>query len=95
LFFWEWPTLPQLGILLIMGVMGTVGHLTLTQALRVGEAAVVMPMDFSKLIWAAALGFLIFGELPGIFTWIGGFMIFASATYLALRERAETKPRGT
>ena len=95
LFVWEWPTLQQLGILLVMGLMGTVGHLTLTQALRVGEAAVVMPMDFSKLIWAAALGFLLFGELPGIFTWIGGFMIFASATYLALRERAETKPRGT
>ncbi len=95
LFVWEWPTLQQLGVLLVMGTMGTVGHLTLTQALRVGEAAVVMPMDFSKLIWAAALGFLLFGEQPGIFTWVGGFMIFASATYLALRERAETKPRGT
>ena len=95
LFVWEWPTLPQLGILLTMGVMGTVGHLTLTQALRVGEAAVVMPMDFSKLIWAAAFGYLLFNELPDIFTWIGGFMIFTSATYLALRERAETKPQGT
>lgn len=95
LFVWEWPTLGQLGILLIMGVMGTVGHLTLTQALRVGEAAVVMPMDFSKLIWAALLGYLIFSELPDVYTWIGGVMIFASATYLALRERAETKPRGS
>lgn len=95
LFVWEWPTLEQLGVLLVMGTMGTVGHLTLTQALRVGEAAVVMPMDFSKLVWAAALGFLLFNELPDVYTWIGGLMIFVSATYLALRERAETKPRGT
>ncbi|MGB0572217.1 MAG: DMT family transporter [Alphaproteobacteria bacterium] len=95
LFVWQWPTLEQLGILVIMGTMGTVGHLTLTQALRVGEAAVIMPMDFSKLIWAAALGFLVFSELPDIFTWVGGFMIFASATYLALREHAQTKPKGT
>jgi drug/metabolite transporter (DMT)-like permease len=95
LFVWEWPTWEQLGILLVMGLMGTVAHLTLTQALRVGEAAVVMPMDFFKLIWATLLGYLIFSELPDVYTWIGGVMIFASATYLALRESAETKPRGS
>ena len=93
LFVWTWPTLEQLAILLIMGVVGTVAHLTLTQALRVGDAAVVMPMDFFKLIWAAALGFLFFGELPDVFTLIGGAMIFASATYLVLRERTDTRPR--
>ena len=93
LFVWTWPTVEELGVLLLMGTMGTVAHLTLTQALRVGEAAVVMPMDFFKLIWAAALGFLIFSEMPDIFTWIGGFMIFASATYLALRERTDALPR--
>ncbi len=58
-----------------------------------GDAAVVMPMDFFKLIWAAALGFLFFGELPDVFTLIGGAMIFASATYLVLRERTDTRPR--
>ncbi len=95
LFVWVWPTWEQLGILLILGLMGTTGHLTLTQALRVGEAAVVMPMDFFKLVWAAIIGFFLFAELPDIFTWIGGLMIFASATYLALRERADIKPRET
>ncbi|HCP01203.1 MAG TPA: RNA polymerase subunit sigma-54, partial [Rhodospirillaceae bacterium] len=93
LFVWTWPSILQLGILLVMGIMGTVGHLTLTQALRVGDAAVVMPMDFSKLIWAAALGFLFFGELPDLLTWVGGAMIFVSATYLALRERTYTGHR--
>ena len=67
--------------------------LTLTQALRLGDAAVVMPMDFFKLIWAAAFGVLIFGEFPTLYTWIGGFMIFASATYIALRERALARTR--
>lgn len=95
LFVWIWPTWEQLGILLILGVMGTVGHLTLTQALRVGEAAVVMPMDFFKLIWAAVLGFLIFAELPDVYTWLGGIMIFVSATYIALRERAVTASQST
>lgn len=93
LFVWVWPTWEQLGILLVMGVMGTTAHLTLTQALRLGDAAVVMPMDFFKLIWAAAFGVLIFGEFPTLYTWIGGFMIFASATYIALRERALARTR--
>ncbi len=92
LFVWEWPTWEQLGLLFIMGIMGTTGHLTLTQALRVGEAAVVMPMDFSKLIWATLFGFLLFSELPDVFTGLGGVMIFAAATYLALRERGPAKP---
>ena len=93
LFVWQWPTLEQYGILLLMGMMGTVAHLTLTQALRVGEAAVVMPMDFFKLVWAAGLGYLIFSELPDAYTWLGGIMIFASATYIALRERTVSHSR--
>jgi len=93
LFVWVWPSWEQLGVLLIMGVMGTAAHLTLTQALRLGDAAVVMLMDFFKLIWSAAFGYLIFAELPTLYTWLGGSMIFASATYIALRERALSRAR--
>ena len=46
----------------------------------------MLPMDFSKMIWAAILGFFIFGELPGVYTWIGGAMIFVSTTYITVRE---------
>ena len=48
--------------------------------------SVVLPFDFSRLIWASALGFLFFAEIPSIWTWIGGSMIFAGATYIAIRE---------
>ncbi len=88
LFHWQWPTWEQLGLLALMGLIGTAGHLTLTQALRLADTAVVVPIDFFKLIWAALFGFLFFAEVPDMFTWIGGVMIFAGATYLALRERA-------
>ena len=93
LFVWTWPTFDQYMVLLVMGVMGTTGHLTLTQALRIGDAGVVMPVDFFKLIWAAGFGFMLFGEFPDLFTWLGGFMIFSSATYVALRERALARSR--
>ncbi|NNE84964.1 MAG: DMT family transporter [Alphaproteobacteria bacterium] len=91
LFVWSWPTWGELGLMFIMGMIGTAGHLTLTQALRLADTAVVMPIDFFKLIWAAVLGFALFGEVPNQFTWIGGIMIFAGATYLAVRERSDAR----
>ncbi len=83
---WEWPTMEQFGWLLFIGVVGTIGQLTVVQALKEGETHVVMPIDFTKLIWAAGLGFLWFGEIPTVFTWVGGAMIFFSTTYIAWRE---------
>ena len=86
LFFWEWPTLEQWGWLAMIGALGTVGQLTMTEALHLGETSEVMPLDFLKLIWAAVIGFLAFGEIPDLFTWVGGVMIFGAATYIAVRE---------
>ena len=87
LFVWQWPTWGQLGWLLVIGMSGTLSHMGLAQALREADAAVVMPFDFFKLIWAALLGFWLFGELPDAFTWLGGIMIFTGATYVAARDR--------
>lgn len=83
---WEWPTWGALAWLALIGVTGTIGQLTVTQALKEGDTNVVMPIDFLKLIWAASLGFLWFGEIPGLSTWAGGAMIFVSTTYIAWRE---------
>lgn len=91
LFVWQWPTWEQLGLLLAMGTIGTGAHLTLVQALRLADTDMVMPVDFFKLVWAAVLGYFLFAEVPDIYTWIGGTMIFAGATYLAIRENQEKR----
>lgn len=91
---WQWPTLEMFGWLVLIGILGTIGQLTVVQALREGETHVVMPIDFTKLIWAAGLGFLWFGEIPGLSTWAGGAMIFASTSYIAWREHQLRKTRG-
>ncbi len=93
LFVWEWPTLEQLAWLAAIGVLGTIGQYTMTEALHHGDTSEVMPLDFLKLIWAAGIGFLVFGEVPDIFTWAGGVMIFAAATYIAIRESKLRKQR--
>lgn len=87
LFVWQWPTLLQFGWLTFIAVVGTIGQLMLAQALKEAEATAILPIDFFRLIWAAVTGYLAFGEVPDIFTWTGGIMIFGAATYIAIREK--------
>jgi len=86
LFVWQWPTPTELGWLAVMGVVGTGVHFTVAQALREADLSTVLPFDFTKLIWISALGYLLFGEVPTIATWVGGAVIFASGIYIAQRE---------
>ena len=92
LFVWEWPTPAEWGWLAAVGIAGTLGQLLVTQAFRVADTMAVMPFDFTKLIWASLLGFLVFDEIPSMFTWIGGVIIFGGALYVALRERQSQEP---
>lgn len=86
LFVWRTPGLEAWLWLVAIGVLGTLAQILLAQALKDSEPGVVMPLDFLRLIWASALGFLVFAEVPELFVWIGGAVIFASSTYLAYRE---------
>ena len=84
--FWEWPSLEQFARMFVLATFGTVAQTLMNQSLKLADTSVVLPVDFTKLIWAAILGFLVFGEIPDIYTWIGGLLIFASTTYIAVRE---------
>ncbi|MEQ8603786.1 MAG: DMT family transporter [Marivibrio sp.] len=86
LFVWQWPSGGALLWLVGIGAFGAGAQWALSESLRLGETAVVMPIDFFKLIWAAILGYVLFQEVPDLFTWIGGAAIFAAATYIAVRE---------
>ena len=89
LFVWQWPSWEQVGLMAVMGMMGTAGHFMITQALKIADTAAVMPIDFLKLVWAALLGYVLFAEVPDFWTFVGGAVVFAAATYIALRERRE------
>jgi drug/metabolite transporter (DMT)-like permease len=90
LFFWQWPTWDQLSWLLLIGLLQNGGQMILAQALREGDTVVIMPFDFVRLIWATAIAWVAFSEIPDLFTWIGGIMIFASVVYIADRERRKS-----
>lgn len=86
LFVWEWPTWHQLLLFAAMGAMGTVAHMSMAEAFKLADTTAVLPFDFTRLIWAAAVGYLVFAEIPDLWTWVGGITIFASTTYIAYRE---------
>jgi len=86
LFVWQWPGGQALIFLVLVGAFGGVGHLALAQAFKESDATAVLPFDFMRLIWASALGFLVFAEVPDVWTWIGGAVIFSSTVYIAFRE---------
>ena len=91
LYVWQWPTWTHLMWLGAIGLITTAAGLAFTQAIKDSAINVVVPLDFFRLIWIAIIGFVFYGEVPTIFTWIGGAMIFGSATYIAYRESKLTR----
>jgi drug/metabolite transporter (DMT)-like permease len=90
IFVWQWPSGEQLLYMAAIGMLGTAGHLMMNLALKNADTSVVMPFDFLRLIWVALIGYFAFAEIPDLFTWLGGGMIFASAAYIANRARTGT-----
>lgn len=85
-FHWVTPDALTLAVLIGGGLVGGVGQLFLTEAIRVAPVGVVAPFDYSQLIWATILGFLIWGELPKALTLAGAFVVAASGLYILHRE---------
>ena len=79
----SWSDLPTL---VGVAVSATLAHYLLAQALREADASVVMPIDFLRLPWVAALAFTLYGEIPEPGAWIGGAIIFGAAYYILRRE---------
>ena len=91
LFVWQWPAAHEWGWLIAIGVLGGLGQFCVTEALRQADTAVVMPIDFFKLIWVTLIAYLAFGEHLDLFTWAGGAVIFASTISLVYRGRGGRK----
>jgi S-adenosylmethionine uptake transporter len=62
-------------------------ELMVIKALEIGLAVVVAPVHYSIMIWATVYGWLLFGQLPDFWTWIGAAIIVATGIYTLNRER--------
>ena len=95
LWVWQWPDLLTWGFLWGMALSGTIAHVCLTRALSLVEITALQPLEFIKLPFAVILAWVIFAEWPGIWTFVGGAVIFSSTAYITRREavaRQSLKP---
>lgn len=83
---WQPVQLAHLPLFAGMAVFGTLGMMLITQAFRQAPAAVVAPFDYTALVWASLLGWLVWGEIPDGWTWAGAAVIVASGLYIVIRE---------
>ncbi len=85
---WKMPSLRDFGLLVLMGTLGGIGQITLTQSYRHADASVVAPFDYTSMIWAIVIGWLLFGDLPDRLVLAGSAIVIGSGIFVILRERA-------
>ena len=79
------------GLFAIIGLAGGAAQLAMTGSLRRGAVSLVVPMDYSSLLWATAFGALLFGVWPTTATWIGAPIIVGSGLYIVWREHVRRR----
>jgi drug/metabolite transporter (DMT)-like permease len=87
-FVWRSPESALDGVVLVsLGIFGGLGHYFVARAFMCGPAPVISPINYVQLIGASGLGYLVFGDLPTAWTWIGAAIIVVSGLAIAFRER--------
>ena len=78
-------------IMVSIGILGGIAQLLLTASLRVASVVAVAPFDYTQLLWAVMLGWLVWSDVPSSSTWIGAAIIIASGLYTLFRERKRSR----
>lgn len=84
---WRWPEPADLGLLCLMGVMGTATQFAYIRGMEAGDAAAMAPIDYTRLVFTAAAGFLLFREVPTVWTLAGAAVVVASTLFITWREQ--------
>jgi drug/metabolite transporter (DMT)-like permease len=86
-FVWVAPSWHDILFGILIGVASTAGQWIVVLAFRYADASVLAPFSYTQLLWVSILGFLVFGEVPDVWTVTGAAFIVASGLYTAHRER--------
>jgi drug/metabolite transporter (DMT)-like permease len=90
---WVTPTPLQFALLASIGVLGGLGQYSLFEAARMAPAAVMATVEYTALLWAFLLGWLVFGEIPLPAVWAGAALICAAGLFMVAMERRASRRR--
>jgi drug/metabolite transporter (DMT)-like permease len=92
-FGWVWPTPVEAGLLVGAGLLGGVGQILLTSSYREADASLVAPFDYASMLFALAIGWFVFAEMPTVTMLTGAVLIVTAGILIILRERRLGKNR--
>lgn len=92
-FAWVTPSWRDFLLLSLFGVLSIVALACVNRALKLAPASVVVPYQYTMIIWAVALGYLVFGDVPDLFTLAGAAIIIAAGLYIFWREQAQSRQK--
>lgn len=85
---WAWvmPDATQLGLLVAVGLVGGAGQIVMTQSYRYADASTIAPFDYTTMIWATAVGWIVFSEVPGPWVVGGAALVISAGLFVIFRE---------
>jgi drug/metabolite transporter (DMT)-like permease len=86
-FTWRMPGLPDLGLFVLAGCISIVALLCTNRSLKLAPASVVVPYQYSMIVWAVMFGYVVFGDVPSAATIVGAAIIIGAGLYIFIREQ--------
>lgn len=84
---WRLPDPPDLALLILVGILGGIGQILLTQSYRYADASLVAPFEYTTMVWALLIGWFGFGQVPRPAVVAGGLIVAAAGCFVLWRER--------
>jgi drug/metabolite transporter (DMT)-like permease len=91
---WVTPSAQDSLLLIGMSIAAGLSNYAMVKALSLADASIAAPIDYTKLLWTTLAAFFLFGETPGVSTWVGAAMIVAASLTIALYERNRSQRSG-
>ncbi len=93
--FWVWPKGSEWLLLAAVGLIGGVAHLLVTAAYRLAPASVIAPFDYTGMLWALLIGWVVWRETPDANLLVGVPLVIASGLYVVMSARADPSVGGS
>lgn len=79
-------------LLVLLGITAMIAHICVNRSLKLAPASVVVPYQYSTIVWAILLGYVIFNDIPSLSMILGASVIVAAGLYIFVRERSHALP---